>query len=112
MIAILIQLLMFFTPTISAVTLAMKYDEQKRSSTSKTWPVAKGTITESTIEASNKKYKGRTLFYPEVTLAYEVEGKTYTTKERPSGKDGGLPPRRRIPTTKSPRARSVPPASE
>lgn len=88
MIAILIQLLMFFTPTISAATLAMKYDEMKRSATSKSWPVVKATISASNVETAGKKYKGVNLYYPEVTLSYEVEGKTYTTKERPKSKDG------------------------
>ncbi len=88
MIAILIQLLMFFTPTISAVTLAMKYDEVKRAGTSKAWPVVRATISTSDIEPSGKKYKGINLYYPEVTLSYEVEGKNYTTKERPKNKDG------------------------
>lgn len=88
MIAIFIQLLMFFTPTICVVTLALKYAELKRASASNNWPIVKSTITDSTIETTGKKYKGQNLYCPLVTMTYEIEGKTYTAKERPSSKDG------------------------
>lgn len=82
MIALLIQLLMIFTPAVSAVTLGLKYDELKRGGASKEWPSVKAAVTNNTIVDTGKKQKGQAVYQPEINLSYSVEGKTYTVKQR------------------------------
>ncbi len=82
MIALLIQLLMIFTPAVSAVTLGLKYDELKRAGASKEWPAVKAAVTNNTIVDTGKKQKGQVLYQPEISLSYGVEGKSYMVKQR------------------------------
>ena len=88
MIAILIQLMMFITPAICVVTIALKYDEVKRASQSISWPAVRAKIMDSQISATGKKYKGANLYSTEVTLAYAVDGETYQVKQYPADQKG------------------------
>lgn len=88
MIALLIQLLMIFTPAISAVTIGLKIDELKRAGASKEWPLVKAAVTNSTIVDTGKKQKGQNLYQSEISLSYSVDGESYTVKQRPSDANG------------------------
>ncbi|MBX3061150.1 MAG: DUF3592 domain-containing protein [Anaerolineae bacterium] len=88
MIALLIQLLMIFTPAVSAVTLGLKYDELKRAGASKEWPMLKAAVTNNTIVDTGKKVKGQNVYQAEISLSYSVGGKDYTVKQRPSDANG------------------------
>lgn len=88
MIATLIQLFMFITPVISALTLAMKREEVKRAGDSVAWPAVKAKIIDVKLVPTGKKYKGQPLYRLDVTVKYRFEEQTYTARLNPADDTG------------------------
>lgn len=88
MLGLLIQLLMLITPAICAATIAMKFNELKRAGASQQWPAVKASITNSTIIDTGKKVRGQNVYQPQVSLAYDVDGQSFTVNQRPSDEKG------------------------
>lgn len=88
MIATLIQLFMFITPVISALTLAMKREEVKRAGESVAWPAVKAQITGVQLVPTGKKYKEQPLYRLEVAVKYRFDEQIHTARLNPADESG------------------------
>ena len=78
-VTLIIFLLMFITPTISVLTVMLRFGESRRAAS---WPQVMGEVTDVRLQQSGSE------FQPLLDVAYTVDGELFKSRQNPVNKAG------------------------